>query len=185
MLDVVLLSGFIVIVIAVNRWLKSATNEHEKTVENNRDGNTFLILIPFTFVLLTSCDGNSSSAANSSDTVTEVEQPYEVYVTQADIDSLNEVIPDSLGKCFSARAYGGMKLFMKNCNVCHPAGEQGKGPSLVDMKYLPDWLIHFQVRTGRGDMPRFTKEQISNEDVKKIVLFVQTMREDSPEDKEN
>ena len=56
------------------------------------------------------------------------------------------------------------------------AGQKGKGPSLVDKK-LPDFLIHFQIRNGLGDMPAFKEEDISKADVKKIILFVKLLRE--------
>jgi cytochrome c5 len=71
--------------------------------------------------------------------------------------------------------FDGMKLFMRNCNKCHPGGEKGKGPSLND-KALPNFLIHWQVRIGVGDMPKFTDEQISKEQLKKITAFVRLMR---------
>src|SRR5689334_16743892 len=51
--------------------------------------------------------------------------------------------------------FEGMKLFMRHCNKCHPGGEKGKGPSLND-KSLPNFLVHWQVRLGGGDMPKFT-----------------------------
>lgn len=182
MLDFVLLSGLIVFVIAVNRWLKTATEDHEKNVDNDRNGNNITMLIPFVLVLCASCEGvpNSALAQNNPNDTAKVVAD-EPYITQEEIDNLTDAEIDSTGKCFSASAYDGMKLFMRNCNVCHPAAEKGKGPSLVDMNYLPDWLIHFQVRTGRGEMPRFTKEQISNEQVKHIVLFIRSLRGDKKE----
>jgi hypothetical protein len=77
---------------------------------------------------------------------------------------------------FTKGEFAGMKLFMTHCNRCHPGGEKGKGPSLND-KALPDFLIHFQVRQGLGDMPAFKKDQLSKEDVKNIILFVHMLRE--------
>jgi len=71
--------------------------------------------------------------------------------------------------------FEGMKLFMRHCNKCHPGGEKGKGPSLND-KSLPNFLIHWQVRLGGGDMPKFTDEQISKEQLKKITAFVKLMQ---------
>jgi len=71
--------------------------------------------------------------------------------------------------------FEGMKLFMRNCNKCHPGGEKGKGPSLND-KSLPNFLIHWQVRLGGGDMPKFTDEQISKEQLRQITAFVKMMQ---------
>jgi mono/diheme cytochrome c family protein len=127
------------------------------------------------------CNGDNDNN-NHSDSLLVDSNPrdYEVYFTQDDLDNLKDVMPDSVGKVFSAAEYTGMSLFMKNCNVCHPGGEKGKGPSLID-KPLPDFLIHFQVRNGLGDMPAFSKEELPKEDVKKIVLFIRALREDYKE----
>jgi mono/diheme cytochrome c family protein len=79
---------------------------------------------------------------------------------------------------FSREEFAGMKLFMHHCNKCHPGGEKGKGPSLIDKK-LPDFLIHFQIRNGLGDMPAFKEKDLPKEDVKKIIRFVRWLRENS------
>lgn len=71
--------------------------------------------------------------------------------------------------------FEGMKLFMRTCNKCHPGGEKGIGPSLND-KALPNFLIHWQVRLGGGDMPKFTDEQISKKQLEQITAFVRMMR---------
>jgi len=70
----------------------------------------------------------------------------------------------------------GMKLFMKNCNRCHPGGEKGKGPSLND-KPLPNFFIHLQIRVGVGDMPSFKKDELSKENIQDIIAFVKLMRQ--------
>jgi mono/diheme cytochrome c family protein len=41
---------------------------------------------------------------------------------------------------------------------------------------LPNFLIHWQVRLGGGDMPKFTDEQISKEQLQQITAFVRMMR---------
>ena len=71
--------------------------------------------------------------------------------------------------------FEGMKLFMRNCNKCHPGGEKGSGPSLND-KETPNFLIHWKVRLGGGDMPKFTDEQISKEQLKEITAFVKLLQ---------
>jgi len=71
--------------------------------------------------------------------------------------------------------FEGMKLFMRHCNKCHPGGEKGKGPALND-KNLPNFLVHWQVRLGGGDMPKFTKEQISTDHLHQITAFVKRMQ---------
>jgi len=71
--------------------------------------------------------------------------------------------------------FEGMKLFMRKCNKCHPGGEKGKGPSLND-KEFPRFLIHWQVRLGGGDMPKFTDEEISKPQLQQIISFVKRMQ---------
>jgi mono/diheme cytochrome c family protein len=71
--------------------------------------------------------------------------------------------------------FEGMKLFMRTCNKCHPGGEKGIGPALND-KALPNFLVHWQVRLGGGDMPKFTDEQISKKQLEQITAFVRMMR---------
>lgn len=80
------------------------------------------------------------------------------------------------GVMFSPAQFDGMRLFMKFCNKCHPGGEKGKGPSLND-KNLPNFLIHTQVRVGFGKMPDFDKDQISKDELDKIVAFVSMMHD--------
>ncbi len=114
--------------------------------------------------------------ALSCEEATDLERDTE-YVTQKDIDEIKSEDSIRTGVFLSNDELKGMQLFMRHCNRCHPAAEKGKGPSLVDKKILPDFLIHFQVRNGLGDMPAFKKEDLPKEDVKKIILFVRLMRE--------
>lgn len=179
MLDFTLLFGFILFVVVVNRWLKTNADEQNR-VNEKHEQKKLMILIPFFLLPFFSCNNNNgNTASNKTDTSRMDTAPanYEVYFTQEDLDSLKNEVPDSVGKVFSRREYDGMRLFMLHCNKCHPGGEKGFGPSLVD-KNLPDFLIHFQVRNGLGDMPAFTKEELPKDDVKKIVLFIHALHED-------
>jgi mono/diheme cytochrome c family protein len=69
----------------------------------------------------------------------------------------------------------GKKLFMKNCDQCHPRGESGLAPALNNKPH-PSFLIKFQVRHGLGAMPSFSKEDISDRELENIVLYLQTLR---------
>ena len=70
----------------------------------------------------------------------------------------------------------GKKLFMKNCDQCHPRGESGLAPALNNKPHT-SFLIKFQVRYGLGAMPSFSKEDISDPELDKIVSYLQTLRE--------
>jgi hypothetical protein len=101
----------------------------------------------------------------------------EIIMTKDEIKKIEREDPSSPGSViFTKSEFRGMKLFMRHCNRCHPAGEKGKGPSLND-KPLPDFLIHFQVRKGLGDMPEFSPAEISKEHLKDIILFVRLLRD--------
>lgn len=127
----------------------------------------YLTLSLICCMILFACDDNTSET-----------EKEDWYITQKDIDEIEKEKPDPTGNItFSRSEFQGMKLYMHHCNRCHPAGGKGKGPSLVDKKMLPDFLIHFQVRNGLGDMPKFTKEKLPKENVKKIVLFIRLLRE--------
>ncbi len=126
----------------------------------------FIYTLLFAIAVLFSCNKKENFTENKED-----------IITLSD-DEINSITRDSVAgnTCFTNGEFEGMKLFMQHCNKCHPGGEKGKDPSLNDKK-LPDFAIHFQIRNGLGDMPAFKKEEISKENVKKIILFVRLMRE--------
>jgi len=72
----------------------------------------------------------------------------------------------------SAEAMEGERLYMHYCQTCHPDGEAGLGPSVY---YLPSFMRRFQVRHGLGVMPRFKEEVISDEELKKINLYLKAL----------
>lgn len=117
-------------------------------------------------ILFTSCGKDETFTENKEDILT----TEEVKSIRREDSTVPRVIHFTKGE------YEGMKLFMRNCNKCHPGGEKGEGPSLND-KNLPDFLIHFQVRNGLGAMPAFKKDDISKDQLKKIILFVNLMRD--------
>ncbi len=75
----------------------------------------------------------------------------------------------------TANAKMGQELFMERCQKCHPGGETGLGPSLIN-KNLPGLLIRFQVRHGLGTMPAFSKKEISKKDLRGIILYLKELR---------
>jgi len=70
----------------------------------------------------------------------------------------------------------GQKVFMEHCHQCHPHGEAGLGPSLNN-KPLPAFLMKTQVRKGFGAMPSFSQEQISEEKLNDLMLFLKALRQ--------
>jgi hypothetical protein len=175
MIELFLLLALVAFVISVALLLKSRMRRGP--------GNNLLLLFmaaaAFTFMI--SCGGDkpnedADGKGQDTDTILSTDN-YTVYITKEDIDSIEKSDEDTMMVSMTRREYSGMQLFMTNCNGCHPGGMQGKGPSLID-KPLPDFLIHFQIRQGMGDMPAFKEEELSKDEVKRIVLFVRSMRED-------
>ena len=71
----------------------------------------------------------------------------------------------------------GKAAFDRNCNVCHPAGQQGVGPSLVGVgSKMTDDQIRTQVRQGKGAMPAFAAAQISDADLSNLIAYLKTLR---------
>lgn len=69
----------------------------------------------------------------------------------------------------------GQRVFMAECNQCHPGGAAGLGPALNN-KPIPAIALRFQVRHGVGAMPRFGHSQISSEALNDLVLYVKALR---------
>ena len=69
----------------------------------------------------------------------------------------------------------GQRVFMAECNQCHPGGAAGLGPALNN-KPIPGFVLRFQVRHGLRAMPKFGHSQISSEALSDLVLYVKTLR---------
>ena len=70
----------------------------------------------------------------------------------------------------------GQQVFFSVCHQCHPSGGTGIGLGITN-KPLPDWLVRFQVRNGIGQMPAFTVEEISEEELDGLVIYINELRE--------
>jgi mono/diheme cytochrome c family protein len=74
----------------------------------------------------------------------------------------------------------GEKVFFQHCHQCHPHGQGGLGPAIVN-KPLPEFLMKFQVRHGLGMMPSFGPDKISAEDNDALMAYIKAVR-DNPSD---
>jgi cytochrome c5 len=170
MTEVILLFALLAVVISAALFLKSRVR--------GGSGKKFMsvLVIVFSIALFAACGGDKPENGKDTDTILSTDK-YTIYITKEDIDSIENAADDTVAIRMTRREYSGMHLFMVHCNKCHPGGDAGVGPSLND-KAIPDFLVHFQIRQGLGDMPAFKEEDLSKEDVKKIVLFVRQMREE-------
>jgi mono/diheme cytochrome c family protein len=73
----------------------------------------------------------------------------------------------------------GQKVFFENCHQCHPHGQGGLGPAIVN-KPLPEFLMKFQVRHGLGTMPSFGAEKISPDDLDALMEYIKAVRGNPP-----
>lgn len=81
---------------------------------------------------------------------------------------------------FTAQEQEGRVLFMRHCNMCHPGGSGGLGPS-INNKPLPAVAMRTQIRQGVGSMPAFTEEMLSDAHVDAIVAYLNEMQEEKKE----
>lgn len=66
-------------------------------------------------------------------------------------------------------ASAGATVFAATCDGCHPKGEEGVGPAI---KGLPPETITRVVRAGNGMMPGFSTSQLSDQQLRDIIAFL-------------
>lgn len=68
----------------------------------------------------------------------------------------------------------GEKVFFQHCHQCHPHGQGGLGPAIVN-KPLPKFLMKFQVRHGLGTMPSFDEQKIPSADLEALMDYLKAI----------
>jgi mono/diheme cytochrome c family protein len=75
-----------------------------------------------------------------------------------------------------AQESSGKAAYTRVCQVCHAAEGRGDaGPSLVPLDKEFDEVLAI-VREGVGQMPPISTERVSNEDVKRIVEYLKSLK---------
>ncbi|HEV7347155.1 c-type cytochrome [Telluribacter sp.] len=82
----------------------------------------------------------------------------------------SEPVKGEYFKPTQASIVNGEKVFMANCQKCHPGGEAGLGPSL-NANPAPQFIKRFQMRHGLGVMPGFKPAEISKSDLRDISRY--------------
>jgi mono/diheme cytochrome c family protein len=77
----------------------------------------------------------------------------------------------------TAKEEEGQKLFMRQCNQCHPGGAAGLGPALNN-KPLPGVAMRTQIRLGAGAMPAFKEDALSDAEVDAIVAYCNKLQQE-------
>lgn len=68
----------------------------------------------------------------------------------------------------------GEKVFMENCQRCHPGGEAGLGPAI---NRAPGFTKRFQIRHGLGAMPAFDENMISDQQLENVLKYLKALKE--------
>lgn len=79
-----------------------------------------------------------------------------------------------VGPITSTDVEGGQALFALHCGGCHTGQPDAYGPPLRDIGRSPEDVREL-VREGRRRMPGFTTEQISADDLEKVLAFLQSI----------
>lgn len=69
----------------------------------------------------------------------------------------------------------GQVLYMQHCQKCHPGGEGGLG-SPINNNPAPVDVFRLQVRQGLGAMPAFGDDEISDEELSDILVYLRALR---------
>lgn len=83
-------------------------------------------------------------------------------------------LPLSGPQALSEAEAAGEKVFMENCQRCHPQGEAGLGPSIHG---APGFAKRFQVRHGAGAMPAFDKDHLSEKELDQLISYLKAQKE--------
>ena len=70
----------------------------------------------------------------------------------------------------------GEAVYIRYCNVCHPGGGRGAGPSLKALNVSSDEIKEY-VRHGSKGMPGFGPSSISEEELEELVQYVLSLRQ--------
>lgn len=71
----------------------------------------------------------------------------------------------------------GKAVYARYCNVCHPGGGAGSGPSLTALApRLTDEQIEYAVRQGKKRMPGYKTTDISDADLDGIVVYIRSLK---------
>ncbi len=74
-------------------------------------------------------------------------------------------------------ARSGEVVFQRYCNVCHPGGNMGAGPSLIlALPRLSDEEVRDYVRHGKTRMPGFSTNEISDQELNDLLVYIRSLK---------
>jgi mono/diheme cytochrome c family protein len=73
------------------------------------------------------------------------------------------------------RVANGERVYMAQCQKCHPGGEGGLGPA-INSNPAPQLIKRFQMRHGLGVMPSFKKDEITKKDLHDVSKYLKAWK---------
>ncbi|MDQ6694669.1 MAG: cytochrome c, partial [Chloroflexota bacterium] len=74
-------------------------------------------------------------------------------------------------------AAAGGETYARYCNTCHPGGNRGAGPSLIQRSpRMSDEEIRSVIRNGQQRMPGFNAQLISDDQLTGLVAYIRTLK---------
>ncbi len=71
-------------------------------------------------------------------------------------------------------------MFANRCTGCHPGGGQGMGPALsgadFDKAFPTDDLLAEFIRTGKGAMPAWGADRVSDQQLADIIAYIRSLK---------
>jgi mono/diheme cytochrome c family protein len=84
--------------------------------------------------------------------------------------------PATAGALPAGDATAGQRLVATLCNSCHPGANAGIGPALYGPqfadRYPEDSLLTAVIRQGKGGMPGFSSDQVSDQDLANMIAYM-------------
>lgn len=112
--------------------------------------NLVLGLLAGAMVVVYGCSGSGSSGGTTAYTIEQFQYPLE-----------------------STDVATGEVVYAEYCEGCHPGGESGDGPRIIDEGYSPA-KMRWQIRTGAKDMPAFGPDKIPNDKLEALLAYTET-----------
>jgi mono/diheme cytochrome c family protein len=80
------------------------------------------------------------------------------------------------GQPLAGNASVGQRLFLVQCNACHPGASAGIGPAVRGQQlaehYVEDGSLATAIRQGTGDMRPFPPDQLSDQELADVVAYL-------------
>ena len=96
------------------------------------------------------------------------------------------LVPIALAACDTGGGSGGSGtgvarsgevVFQRYCNVCHPGGGLGAGPSLIRaLPGLSDQQVRDIIRHGESRMPGFSDQEISDAELDNLLVYIRGLK---------